>query len=43
MKNLFKRDIQKVLIPFIKPFRVSVNIKKKIIIVEGGMDILEAS
>ncbi|MDQ7045481.1 MAG: ribosome maturation factor RimM [Sulfurimonas sp.] len=34
---------KKFLIPFIKPFRVSVNIKKKIIIVEGGMDILEAS
>ena len=31
------------LIPFEEPFRVSVDIEKKIIIVNGGMDILEAS
>jgi 16S rRNA processing protein RimM len=31
------------LIPFNEPFRVSVDIDKKIIIVSGGMDILEAS
>ncbi len=31
------------LIPFQDPFRVSVDIDKKIIIVSGGMDILEAS
>ena len=31
------------LIPFQEPFRVSVDIDKKIIIVNGGMDILEAS
>ena len=31
------------LIPFQKPFRVSVDIDKKIITVSGGMDILEAS
>lgn len=31
------------LIPFQEPFRVSVDIDKKIITVSGGMDILEAS
>lgn len=31
------------LIPFEEPFRQSVDIEKKIIIVEGAMDILEAS
>jgi len=31
------------LIPFHEPFRVSVDIDKKIITVSGGMDILEAS
>lgn len=31
------------LIPFEEPFRVSVDIEKKIIIVNGAMDILEAS
>lgn len=31
------------LIPFEEPFRVSVDIDKKIITVSGGMDILEAS
>ncbi|MCD6172818.1 MAG: 16S rRNA processing protein RimM [Sulfurimonas sp.] len=31
------------LIPFQEPFRVSVDIDKKIITVRGGMDILEAS
>ena len=31
------------LIPFEEPFKVSVDIEKKIIIVNGGMDILEAS
>jgi 16S rRNA processing protein RimM len=34
---------KKFLIPFHEPFRVSVDIEKKIIIVNGGMDILEAS
>ena len=34
---------KKFLIPFEEPFRVSVDIEKKIIIVNGGMDILEAS
>ena len=34
---------KKFLIPFQEPFRVSVDIEKKIIIVNGGMDILEAS
>ncbi len=34
---------KKFLIPFEEPFRVSVDIDKKIIIVNGGMDILEAS
>ncbi len=31
------------LIPYISPFKVSIDIKKKIIIVNGAMDILEAS
>ena len=31
------------LIPYIAPFKVSIDIKKKIIIVDGAMDILEAS
>ena len=31
------------LIPFQEPFRVSVDIEKKVITVSGGMDILEAS
>jgi len=31
------------LIPFEEPFRISVDIEKKIIIVNGAMDILEAS
>jgi len=31
------------LIPFVKPFRVSVDIDKKVINVAGAMDILEAS
>lgn len=34
---------KKFLIPFEKPFKVSVDIEKKVIIVSGGMDILEAS
>ena len=34
---------KKFLIPFTEPFRKSVDIDKKIIIVSGGMDILEAS
>ena len=34
---------KKFLIPFMEPFKVSVDIEKKIIIVNGGMDILEAS
>ncbi len=34
---------KKFLIPFEEPFRVSVDVKNKIIIVNGGMDILEAS
>jgi len=31
------------LIPFVEPFKVSVDIEKKVITVSGGMDILEAS
>jgi len=31
------------LIPYITPFKVSIDIEKKIIIVQGAMDILEAS
>jgi 16S rRNA processing protein RimM len=31
------------LIPYIPPFKVSIDIKKKIIIVSGALDILEAS
>ena len=31
------------LIPYIEPFKVSIDIEKKIIIVAGAMDILEAS
>jgi len=31
------------LIPYIVPFKVSIDIKKKVIIVSGAMDILEAS
>ena len=34
---------KKFLIPFEKPFKVSVDIEKKLITVSGGMDILEAS
>ncbi len=36
-------NAKKFLIPFIEPFRVSVDIDKKIITVSGAMDILEAS
>ena len=31
------------LIPYVKPFKVSIDIDKKVIIVSGAMDILEAS
>jgi len=34
---------KKFLVPFAKPFKVSVDIDKKIIILNGAMDILEAS
>ena len=34
---------KKFLVPFAKPFKVSVDIDKKIIILSGAMDILEAS
>jgi 16S rRNA processing protein RimM len=34
---------KKFLVPFVKPFKVSVDIDKKIIILDGAMDILEAS
>lgn len=34
---------KKFLVPFAQPFRVSVDIEKKIITVKGAMDILEAS
>ena len=36
-------SVKTFLIPFEEPFRVSVDIDKKIITVSGGMDILEAS
>ena len=42
-KLVAKGFSKKFLIPFQEPFRVSVDIEKKIIIVNGGMDILEAS
>jgi len=43
-ENLVKDGFAKTfLIPFIKPFKQSVDIDKKIITVSGGMDILEAS
>jgi 16S rRNA processing protein RimM len=31
------------LIPYVSPFKVSINVEKKIIIVNGALDILEAS
>ena len=31
------------LVPYIKPFKVSIDIEKKIIILQGALDILEAS
>ena len=43
-KNLVDSGSSKsFLIPFAEPFRQSVDIEKKIIVVSGGMDILEAS
>ena len=43
-ENLVKNGYAKsFLIPFMEPFKKSVDIEKKIIIVNGGMDILEAS
>ena len=43
-ENLVKDGFAKTfLIPFIEPFKQSVDIDKKIITVSGGMDILEAS
>lgn len=41
---LVKKGLPKsFLVPFIVPFKVSIDIEKKIIIVNGAMDILEAS
>ena len=43
-KNLVKEGFAKsFLIPFIEPFKKDVDIDKKLIVVSGGMDILEAS
>ena len=42
--SLVEKSLSKsFLIPFIEPFKVNVDIDKKIIMVSGGMDILEAS
>ncbi len=43
-ENLVKKGFaHSFLIPYIAPFKVSINVEKKIIIVDGAMDILEAS
>jgi 16S rRNA processing protein RimM len=43
-ENLVKKDFPKsFLIPYHKPFIVKTDIEKKIILVSGGLDILEAS
>ena len=43
-ENLVKKELPKsFLVPFIEPFKVNVDIDKKIITLSGAMDILEAS
>jgi 16S rRNA processing protein RimM len=43
-ESLVKEGFSKsFLIPYIAPFKVSIDVEKKIIIVKGAMDILEAS